>query len=95
MEKLENIIGNENESTVVSLKFIGKPKPNIKFFKDEEEFDFKNPEIFEFFETEDIYSLKFKQLCNSNVGTYCVELFNKAGSYKSNKFQIIVNRKSI
>ena len=91
VDKLENIIANENESIVLSFKFNGFPKPSVKLFKDEEELDF-TLENFDIVETEDFYSFKFNKLSKINAGTYYLELNNQAGSFKSNKFQIIVNR---
>jgi hypothetical protein len=68
----------------------GKPKPTIKWFKEEEEIT-TTVETFEVVEIEDTITLIVKSAKQENAGNYFAQLINEAGTISTNKAQLIVN----
>ncbi len=89
--KLENITVNEGQEAKFVVKFSGKPKPSVKWFKEEEEIITTVEEIYEVIETEDTVQFIIKSVKPENSGNYFAKLINEAGSANSNKAQLLVN----
>lgn len=68
----------------------GKPKPAIKWFKEEEEIT-TTVETYEVVEIEDTVTLIIKSAKPENAGNYFAQLINEAGTISTNKAQLIVN----
>ena len=81
---------NENQQAKFTLKISGKPKPTMKWFREEEEIVFTE-ETYEIIETEDSVQFIIKSTKSEHTGFYYVELTNDAGKITSNKAQLIVN----
>ena len=75
------------------MKFTGKPKPSVKWFKDEEEIEITTEETYEVIETEDSVQFIVKSVKPENAASYHAELSNEAGKITTNKAQLIVNSK--
>lgn len=91
--KLENVTVNENQEARLSIKISGgKPKPKVKWFKEEEEIIVETTELYEIVEIEDTVTLIIKSAKPSDSGNYYAQLYNEAGQLNSNKAQLIVNR---
>ena len=91
INKLENIVVNENELVKFSIKISGKPKPSYKWFKDDIEINLSDTvEINETEEDEIIFTIKS---CKSheNSGTYFVKIMNDFGEALSNKATLTIN----
>lgn len=71
----------------------GKPKPTIKWFKEEEEIT-TTIETYEVVEIEDTVTLIIKSAKPENAGNYYAQLLNEAGTISTNKAQLIVNSAS-
>jgi len=69
----------------------GKPKPTIKWFKEEEEI-VTTVETYEVVEIEDTVTLIIKSAKPESAGNYFAQLLNEAGTISTNKAQLIVNR---
>lgn len=91
--KLENVTVNESDAASFSFKYSGKPKPAVKWFRDEVEL--VNDDSYEIIESaDDEISLKIKSCRSSDhLGTYYAKLSNKAGNVSTNKAQLNINRK--
>lgn len=89
--KLENVTVNEGNEAKFVVKFAGKPKPNVKWFKEEEEIVTTIEETYEVIETEDTVQFIIKSVKPENSGNYFAQLTNEAGSINSNKAQLLVN----
>ena len=92
LNKLENVTVNENEPAKFVLKVAGKPKPQVKWFRDEEEIIVSESyEITE--ESEEEVTLVIKS-CKSpdNAGNYYAKISNEFGEVVSNKATLIINR---
>jgi hypothetical protein len=81
---------NEGQQAKFSLTISGKPKPSVKWFREEEEIVITEEE-YEIIETEDSVQFIIKSAKPVNTGSYYVELTNDAGKITSNKAQLIVN----
>lgn len=68
----------------------GKPKPAVKWFKEEEEIT-TTVETYEVVEIEDTVTLIIKSAKPENAGNYYAQLLNEAGTISTNKAQLIVN----
>ncbi len=89
--KLENVIVNENQEAKFVIKISGgKPKPKVKWFKEEEEIIIETTEVYEIVEIEDTVILVIKSARPENAGTYYAQLINEAGQLNSNKAQLTV-----
>lgn len=90
--KLENVTVSEGQAAKFTVKIAGgKPKPKIKWFKEEEEITITE-EYYEVIETEDTVTLIIKVAKPENAGNYFAQLINEAGTISTNKAQLIVNR---
>lgn len=69
----------------------GKPKPTIKWFKEEEEIITTTVEIYEVVETEDTVTLIIKSAKPEHAGNYYAQLINEAGTISTNKALLVVN----
>jgi hypothetical protein len=91
LNKLENLTVNESESAKFIVKFSGKPKPTIKWFKEDVEIVIdESIEIIESAEDEVTFIIKS---CKSleNSGTYFAKLVNEFGEIASNKATLTIN----
>ena len=90
--KLENVTVNEGDNATFNLKFNGKPKPSIKWFKEEEEIIITE-ESYEVIEIEDSVSLIIKSVkSQDHTGSYTVKAINDFGEAISNKAILTINR---
>ena len=93
LNKLENLTVNEGEQAKFLIKFSGKPKPAIKWFKDDVEIQIDDS--LELTETaEDEICLTIKS-CKSaeNGGNYSAKAINEFGEVVSNKASLTINSK--
>jgi hypothetical protein len=89
--KLENVTVAEGQEAKFVVKIAGgKPKPTIKWFKEEEEI-ITTVETYEVVEIEDTVTLIIKSAKPENAGNYFAQLINEAGTINTNKAQLIVN----
>jgi hypothetical protein len=89
--KLDNVTVNEGQEAKFTVKIAGgKPKPKVKWFKEEEEIT-TIEETYEVVETEDTVTLILKSAKPENAGNYHAQLVNEAGQISTNKAQLIVN----
>lgn len=89
--KIENLTVNETQEARFTVKFTGKPKPTVQWFKEEEEIVITT-EIYEIVEAEDSYTLIIKSAKSEHAGNYSAKLTNEAGQAASNKALLTVNR---
>ena len=90
LNKLENVTVNEGEEAKFVVKVSGKPKPQVKWFKDEEEIE--TNEEYEIIETsEDEVSFIIKK-CKSpdNNGNYYAKISNEFGETVTNKSNLSI-----
>lgn len=91
--KLENVTVNEGQEAKFVVKIAGgKPKPSVKWFKEEEEI-ITTVETYEVVEFEDTVTLIIKSAKPENSGNYYAQLVNEAGQATTNKDQLTVNSK--
>lgn len=89
--KLENVTVNEGQEAKFIIKLAGgKPKPTVKWFKEEEEI-ITTTEIYEVVEFEDTITLIIKSAKPENAGNYHAQLINEAGQINTNKALLTVN----
>jgi len=89
--KLENVTVNEGQEAKFVIKIAGgKPKPKVKWFKEEEEI-VTTVETYEVVEFEDTVTLIIKTAKPENSGNYHAQLINEAGQASTNKAQLTVN----
>ena len=69
----------------------GKPKPQIKWFIEEEEIITVTNEQYEVTEEEDFFTLIIKSVKLENTGNYYAQLINETGSFNTNKATLTVN----
>lgn len=90
--KLENVTVNEGQEAKFTIKIAGgKPKPTVKWFKEEEEIVVTTVETYEIVEVEDTVTLIIKSAKPDNSGNYYAQLVNEAGQISSNKALLTVN----
>ena len=91
--KLENVTATEGTDATFNLKITGgKPKPQIKWFIEEEEIITIENEMYEVTEVEETVTLTVKNVKTENQGNYYAQLINDAGTTNSNKATLTVNR---
>lgn len=91
LTKLENTTVNEGESAKFILKATAKPKPEIKWFRDEEEIVVSESyEITEVSEEEIVLEIKS---CKSpdHSGNYYAKVINEFGEVVTNKATLTIN----
>jgi hypothetical protein len=91
LNKLDNLTVNEGEVASFIVKFIGKPKPTVKWFKDEVEIQIDETiEIVENVENEISFTIK---ACKSqeNSGIYFAKVVNEFGEVSTNKATLTIN----
>ena len=92
LNKLENLTIVEGESAKFTVKFAGKPKPNVKWFKEEEEIVYtENIEIVE--TVEDEVTLVLKTTTAVDTGVFFAKIANEYGEVSSTKATLTINRK--
>lgn len=85
---------SEGQEAKFVLKIAGgKPKPTVKWFKEEEEIVTTTVEVYEVIEIEDTVTLIIKSAKPEHAGNYYAQLINEAGQVNCNKAQLIVNSK--
>jgi hypothetical protein len=95
LSKLENVTVKEGEPATFSLKVSGKPKPTIKWFRDEEEIVSNEfYEIVEISESETTLTIKS---CNSteHSGNYYAKIVNEFGESVTSKATLAINSKLV
>lgn len=91
--KLENATVAEGQEAKFVVKISGgKPKPTVKWFKEEEEIT-TTTETYEIIEFEDTVTLIIKSAKPEHSGNYHAQLVNEAGQITTNKAQLTVNSK--
>lgn len=91
--KLENTTVAEGQEAKFVVKISGgKPKPTVKWFREEEEITTTN-ETYEIIELEDTVTLIIKSAKPENSGNYYAQLVNEAGQITTNKALLTVNSK--
>lgn len=91
--KLDNVTVNDGEQAKFTVKFGGKPKPAVKWFRDDVEITID--ESFELIESvEDEVTIVIK-VCKSleHSGNYSAKVSNEFGEVVSNKATLTINRK--
>ena len=92
--KLKDITVNQEQDAYFEINIASyKQKPEIKWFKNDEEIIIENNDFFEVIVMEDTISLLIKNVKPVNAGYYHAQLTNYAGKTISNKAQFIINRK--
>jgi len=87
---LENVTVSEGQEAKFVIKIAGgKPKPVVKWFKEEEEIVIT--EIYEIVEIEDTVTLIIKSAKPEHSGNYYAQVINEAGQVNSNKASLTVN----
>lgn len=91
LNKLENITVNENDVAKFTIKYSGKPKPLVKWFKDDLELEINEQiEINESNEDEVSLIIKSSQ-SPENVGNYYAKVINEFGEVSTNKAVLTIN----
>ena len=93
LNKLENVTVNEGEQAKFVVKYSGKPKPAVKWFKDDSEIPVDDSiEITETADDEICFTIKS---CKSseNSGNYFAKVVNEFGEVVSNKATLTINSK--
>ena len=94
--KLENTTVREGQEAIFTIKISGgKPKPSVKWFKEEEEIIVETTETYEIVELEDTVTLVIKSAKPEHAGNYYAQLVNEAGQLNTNKASLTVNRMNI
>jgi hypothetical protein len=94
LNKLDNTTVNEGEPAKFAIKFSGKPKPTIKWFKDDVEIQLD--ETIEIKETaEDEVTFSIKSCKAENLGNYFAKAINEFGEVVSNKAALTINSKKL
>jgi len=89
--KLDNSTVCENEQAKFTVKIGGgKPKPSVKWFKEDQEINTSLVDLYEINETENSNTLIIKSVKPENAGHYYAKLVNETGSVNSNKAQLTV-----
>lgn len=91
--KLENVTINEGETAKFSLKISGKPRPSVKWFKDDVEL--VADEQIEMVDVNEEEVALIIKLCKSpeNMGNYSAKIINEFGEVATNKALLTINSK--
>lgn len=91
---MDNITVNEGQEAKFTLKLATiKPKPTIKWFRDDNELDVNDKEKYLYNEGDDLVELVIKEAKSTDSGMYHATLVNEAGEAATNKGNLIVNSK--
>ena len=94
LNKLDNVTISEGEPAKFAIKFAGKPKPLVKWLKDD--LDIQIDESHEVLETEEDATFTIKAAKSiENSGTYYAKITNEFGEAVSNKAVLSINSKII
>lgn len=94
LNKLDNLTVNEGELAKFVVKFSGKPKPAIKWLKEDAEITLdESVEVKDL--SEDEVSFSIKSCKAENLGNYSAKAVNEFGEVASNKATLTVNSKSL
>ena len=72
---------------------MGRPRPNVKWYSEEEEIILTTSKFYELIEMEDTVTFIIKSIQATQSGNYYALLKNEVGSTKTNKINITVNSK--
>ena len=93
LNKLENLTVNEGEPAKFVVKYSGKPRPSIKWFKDDVEIQIdESVEVKEV--SDDEISFTIKSCKSENLGNYSAKAVNEFGEGVSNKATLTINSKN-
>lgn len=89
--KLDNITVNEGDQAKFTVKVTGKPKPSVKWYKDDVEIELSD--TVEIIETEENEVTLLIKSCKSpeNSGNYSARIYNDFGEVNSNKAALTIN----
>ncbi len=73
------------------MRVIGKPKPTIKWYKEDKQLDIVKNEQYEIVEAEEAVSLIIKNCKSDNSGNYYARIENETGAIKTNTAQLTIN----
>ncbi len=91
VNKLDNITVNEGESAKFTVKFAGKPKPAVKWFREEVEIQIdESIEITESAEDEITFVIKVTK-SQEHSGVYYAKVSNEFGEVVTNKATLTIN----
>jgi len=91
LNKLDNITINEGQDARFTIKFAGKPKPAIKWYKDDLEVVIdESVELID--SSDDESSILLKAVNSEKGGIYFAKVVNDFGEVISNKATLTVNR---
>lgn len=94
LNKLDNLTVNEGEQAKFVVKFSGKPKPSIKWFKDDAEIQIDDSvEVKEI--AEDEVSFTIKSCKAENLGIYFAKAINEFGEVAANKATLTINSRNL
>lgn len=95
LNKLDNVTVNEGEQAKFTVKISGKPKPSVKWFRDEVEIQIDD--TIEIIETEENEVTLIIKSCKSpeNSGNYLAKIFNEYGEVTSNKAVLTINSRNL
>ena len=94
LNKLDNLTINEGDQAKFVVKFSGKPKPTIKWFKDDVEIPIdESIEIKDV--AEDEISFTIKSCKSENLGNYYAKVINEFGEVASNKATLTINSENL
>lgn len=89
--KVDNATVCEKEQAKFTVKIGGgKPKPTVKWFREDQEVDTSNADLYEINEVENTNTLIIKSAKPENAGHYLAKLINETGSVNSNKATLVV-----
>ena len=73
------------------MRVVGKPKPTIRWFKEDFELDQDNIELYELVESEESVTFIIKKVKKEDTGNYHAKIVNETGATKTNNSQLTVN----
>lgn len=91
VSKFENVTVTEGNDANFVIRFTGKPKPLVKWFREEIEIITTSSEYYELVESEESITFIIKRVKADYSGSFFAEITNEVGTVKTNKIQLIVN----
>lgn len=82
---------DEGSDAKFIMRVVGKPKPTIRWFKEEVEIDANNIDLYEIVESDESVTFIIKKVKIENSGNYHAKIVNETGATKTNNSQLAVN----